>query len=174
MFRFDGTNWNEEAKLLASDGAEDDRFGCSVAVAGDWAVVGAMRDDDNGAASGSAYVFAFDGSAWVEHQKLLPADNAEGDAFGVSAAMTEGTIIVGAAYKTHEVADWAGAAYVFRLDGSQWVEEAKLLASDGSAEDYFGRSVSICGDTAVIGAVEDDTYQEDAGSAYIFRFDGTE
>ena len=76
VYRFDGTKWVEEAKLLASDGAACDYFGVSVSVSGDVAVVGADGDDDNGHQSGSAYVYRFDGTNWVEEAKLLASDGA--------------------------------------------------------------------------------------------------
>ena len=71
VFRYDGSDWVEEAKLTASDGAADDYFGISVAVSGDTAVVGAFDfERRNGSSSGSAYVFRYDGSDWVEEAKL--------------------------------------------------------------------------------------------------------
>ena len=65
-----------ETKLLPSDGAADDWFGYAVSVSGDVALVGAVEDDDNGVDSGSAYVFRWNGSNWVQEQKLLASDGA--------------------------------------------------------------------------------------------------
>jgi hypothetical protein len=173
IFRFDGSSWAEEAKLLASDGEDYDYFGCSVAISGDTAVIGADRDDnENGTDSGSAYIFRFDGSSWVQKQKLTASDGEFSDAFGRSVSISGDTAVIGADHEGDN-GTAAGAAYIFTpndIDPNNWVQEAKLLASDGSAYDQFGCSVSISGDTAVIGAYRDDNY---LGSAYLFRFNGS-
>ena len=172
IFRYNGSSWVEEAKLLAHDGAEEDRFGCSVAIFGDTAVIGAHRDDDNGYKSGSAYVFRYNGSSWVEEPKLLATDGAASDYFGWSVDISGDTAVIGA-HGNDDNGSWSGSAYIFRYNGSNWVEEAKLVAYDGAASDFFGWSVAISGDTAVIGAYGDDDNDSDFGSAYIFRYNGS-
>ena len=104
----------EQAKLLASDGAATDWFGSSVAVSGDTTVVGARGDDDSGFNSGSAYVYRYDGSAWVEEAKLLASDGAAGDFFGYSVAVSGDTAVVGAWYDDDSGSD-SGSAYVIPL-----------------------------------------------------------
>jgi hypothetical protein len=160
----------EVAKLLASDGAADDEFGESVAISGDYAIVGAYRDDDNGTDSGSAYVFERDGSGnWAEVTKLLASDGAADDDFGESVAISGDYAIVGAPIDDDNGTD-SGSAYVFERDGTgNWTEVAKLLASDGATSDYFGTSVAISGDYAIVGAYLDDDNGTDSGSAYIFE-----
>ncbi len=165
VFRWDGATWVEH-KLTASDGAAYDRFGGSVAVAGDTVVIGAAGDDDLGGSSGSAYVFRWDGATWVEH-KLTASDGAAYDLFGGSVAVAGDTAVIGAYGDDEE----AGSAYVFRWDGATWVEH-KLTASDGAAEDRFGYSVAVDGDTAVIGAPQDDDLGDSSGSVYVFNWDG--
>jgi len=172
VFRFDGTAWVEEAKLHASDGALLEFFGASVAISGDTIVVGAHFDNDLGVESGSAYVFRFDGTAWVEEAKLTASDGAAFDLFGTSVSVSRDTVVVGANFDDDNGAD-SGAAYMFRFDGTAWVEEAKLTPSDGAARDHFGGSVSVAGDMVAIGAILDDNIAVDSGSAYVFRFDGT-
>ena len=181
VFRDDGTAWVEEAKLTASDAAAGDSFGVSVAVVGDLAVVGANLDDDNGNASGSAYVFRYDGTAWVEEAKLTASDAAAGDSFGVSVAVVGDLAVVGANLDDDN-GNASGSAYVFRYDGTAWVEEAKLLATDGEALDWFGISVAISvavdGDVIVVGVPHDSFVfgagpAPNHGSAYVFRYDGT-
>jgi hypothetical protein len=88
--------WTEQGKLLAADGAVGDQFGWGVALDGDTAVVGAFRDDDNGSASGSAYVFTRVGNTWSQQAKLLPADGEVGDRFGSSVAIDGDTAVVSA------------------------------------------------------------------------------
>jgi len=162
VFRWDGATWVEH-KLTASDGAADDRFGYSVAVDGNTAVIGAAGDDDLGISSGSAYVFRWDGATWVEH-KLTASDGAAYDRFGEAVALDGNTAVIGAAGFTNS----AGSAYVFVRDGTTWTEQAKLTASDGAAYDYFGEAVALDGDTVVIGAYRDDDLGDDSGSAYVF------
>ena len=170
-FRYNGAAWVEEAKLTASDAAAGDGFGISVSVAGDTAVVGARFDDDAGIASGSAYVFRYNGAAWVEEAKLTASDAAAGDGFGASVAVADDIVVVGAGSNT-DAGTRSGSAYVFRYNGAAWVEEAKLTASDAAAEDLFGVSVAVADKTAVVGAFGNDDNGSLSGSAYIFRYNG--
>jgi len=171
IFRYDGNSWIEEAKLLASDGASGDWFGNSISISSDTIVVGAWFDGDNGYRSGAAYVFHNDGSEWIEETKLLASDGAEYDRFGESVSIDGDVIVIGTS-EDDDNGDRSGSAYVFRYDGNSWIEEAKLLASDGAADDYFGLSVSISGDATVIGANGDDDGGSGSGSAYVYRNDG--
>jgi hypothetical protein len=163
----------EIAKLLASDGVEDDFFGWQAAICGDVAVIAARGDDDNGAASGSAYVFRRDSATWVEEAKLLASDGAAHDRFGDALGIAENIIVIGASGDDDNGAS-SGSAYVFRSVGSHWVEEAKLLASDGARYDSFASSVGVFDDTVVVGAWADDDQGPGSGSAYIFRHDGSD
>ncbi len=170
VFRRHGTAWMQEAKLVAGDGFPDQLFGSAVAVDEDTALVGAMFDDTNGFRAGAAYVFRFDGENWMQEAKLLPARGTAGDEFGQTVSLSNGVALIGARYDGENGID-SGAAYVFRFDGENWIEERKLLASDGETGDRFGESVSLSGETALIGAVWDDDSGEKAGAAYVFRFD---
>jgi len=173
VYRYDGTNWVQEAKLLASDGEHHDYFGGSVAIAGDTIVIGAYGGGASGYESGSAYVFRHNGANWVEEAILLASDAAEDDAFGSSVAISGVTAVIGA-ISDDDNGESSGSAYVFRYDSTNWVEEAKLLASDGTAEDHFGSAVSLFDDTAVIGASGDWSDGGETGSAYVFRHNGTD
>ena len=164
---------NEVAKLLPADGALEDYFGHAVAVSGYTAVIGMQYDDDNGENSGSAYVFHFSGSAWVQQAKLLPADGAASDKFAVSVAIDDNTIVVGAE-EDNDTPVNAGSVYVFHLDGSNWVQQAKLLASDGDSDALFGRSMAISGETVLIGTSGHERLNQYTGSAYVFHFDGSD
>ena len=178
-----GGTWTETEKLLADDGVPDDSFGGAVAMSGDQAIVGATGDDDKGDASGSAYVFERDaGGTWTQTQKLLASDGAEDDAFGGALAISGDRAVIGAT-GDDDKGDWSGSAYIFeRNPDSTWgqtgpepgkrYETAKILASDGAADDYFGWSaVAIDGDRAVVGAPGDDDKGYASGSAYIFDRD---
>ncbi|MEE9130933.1 MAG: hypothetical protein V3T84_13015, partial [Phycisphaerales bacterium] len=181
VFRLDRTTqrWVEEQELFASDGAWQDGFGASVSLGGDVAVIGALLDDDNGANSGSAYVFRFDPETqqWVEEQKLLSSDGAGGDFFGQSVAIQGDTAIIGAkgdddACRNNPICD-SGAAYVFRFDPktSTWIETQKLLASDAAPNASLGDSVALFDDLLVIGAHATTDNGISSGSAYVFRLD---
>ena len=162
----------EQAKLLPSDGYSSDNFGYSVSLSGDYAIVGAYGDDDNGSSSGSAYIFQFSGSDWTEQDKLTPADGYSGDYFGWSVAISDDYAIVGARYGDDN-GSGSGSAYIFLRSGSEWTEQAKLLPADGYSSDYFGSSVAISGDYAIVGAYRDDDNGNNSGSAYIFQRSGS-
>jgi hypothetical protein len=172
VFRRNGSNWVEEQKLLPSDGAAYDYFGTSVSISGNVALVGADGNDDNGVDSGSAYVFRWNGSNWVQEQKLLPSDGAAYDYFGWEVSINGDVALVGAV-GDGDNGDESGSAYVFRWNGSNWVQEQKLLPSGGAAYDWFGESVSISGNVALIGADGNDDKGDDSGSAYVFRWNGS-
>jgi len=172
VFVRSGTSWTQQAKLLASDGATDDMFGASVSLSGDTALVGARGDDDNGSASGSAYVFARNGTSWTQEAKLLASDGAAQDYFGISVSLSGDTALVGARFDDDN-GNKSGSAYVFARRGTSWTQEAKLLAGDGAANDWFGDSVSLSGDTALVGARFDDDNGSASGSAYVFARNGT-
>jgi len=156
----------EVAKLTASDAAVEDFFGLSVAISGDTAVVGAEGNDDAGSRSGSAYVYKENGAAWTEEAKLTASDAAADDLFGVSIAISGDTAVVGASGEGSST----GAAYVYTRSGTTWTEEQKLTASDGGLFDEFGVSVSVSGDTVVVGAASQNSV---TGAAYVYTRSGT-
>jgi hypothetical protein len=158
-------DWTEESRLIASEGSGNDRFGTSVAVSGDTALVGCPGDDDRGSWSGSVYVFGRVNGEWVQTAKLLAADGETNDQFGSAVAMLGNLALVGAPHES-ERGFWAGAVYVFEYQGGQWTQSAKLTASDAYSTDYFGSAIALQDDLAVIGAWgESDT----AGAAYVLE-----
>ncbi len=164
--RINGT-WTRQAKLLPSDGEAQDYFAQSVSVHGDTVVIGARGHDDNGSQSGSAYVFIRGDGVWTQQAELLPSDAEEDDWFGESVSINDDTAVIGAIWDDDN-AEHAGSAYVFtRIDGV-WIQQAKLLPSDGAAGDYFGISVSVNDDTALVGAKYDDDNGYQSGSVYAF------
>lgn len=163
VFVRSGITWNQQAKLTAADPATEDLFGVCVAVQGDTAVVGALRDDDAGANSGSAYVFTRSGTSWTQQQKLTAADAAANDSFGHQVAVSGDLALVSAFLDD----SGAGSAYVFTRSGVVWTEQQKLTASDAAPGDFFG-TLALSGDTVVAGAPDDDDAGSNSGSAYIF------
>jgi hypothetical protein len=168
VFKRTSEVWTQQTHIKASDGAAGDAFGVSVAVSGQTVIVGADRDDDNGLDSGSAYVFVQAESDWLQEAKLLANDGQQGDQFGASVAISGNIAVVGAPGADTVWMD-SGAAYVFRYNGVNWVEEAKLVAVDGKAGDQFGASVSISADYVVVGAPGADG----SGALYVYKFDGS-
>jgi hypothetical protein len=160
-----GATYDQVAKLTADDAAYGDRFGRSVAIDGGTIVVGAYMKDTY---TGAAYVFrTTDGGAtYGQVAKLTAADAAGGDYFGTSVAIDGNTVVVGASEYYG-----SGSAYVFRTTdgGATYAQVAKLTASDAAADDDFGNSVAIDGDTIVVGASSDDDGGSQSGSAYVFR-----
>ncbi len=159
----------ELAEMLGNDGETFDVFGRSVALDGEGVVIGASGDTDNGEATGSAYVFTFDGTNWTQVQKLTASDGAAFDRFGFFVALDGNTAIIGTGFGGE-------AAYVFTFDGATWSEVQKLTPSDAAANDRLGECVGLNGGTAIIGSINDngDGNGDSSGSAYVFEFDGTE
>ena len=159
----------QNSRLIASDAAGHDQFGISVAVGGDIAVIGAFRDND---AAGAAYIFTKDPEgAWSETAKLTASDGDTGDWFGYSVAVHGQTVVVGALRDSETNVSQHGSAYVFTPNSEgDWVQTAKLTAPDAEADDLFGSSVAVNGDTVVVGAFldDDDSNLVWVGSTYVF------
>ena len=167
------------AKLPASDGGDGDLFGSSVCIDGDYAIVGANSDDGTGGADqGSAYVY-FKGTDWLQlnhfHQaKLTATDGLSADRFGISVSINGPYAIVGAYLDGILPTDNQGSAYIYFRTGASWSFQTKLTADDDETGDLFGKSVSINGDYAIVGAYEDDAGSNmNQGSAYVYKRSGT-
>jgi hypothetical protein len=171
VFGYDGSAWTQRAKLVPSTIQSSMNFGRAVAACGDRVVVGAPREGSPGGA-GSAYVFRYDGDAWIQEARLrapLPASSA---LFGWSVAIDGDVVVVGECYDD-EVGMNAGAAHAFRFDGSAWVYEAKLVNPASAAWDQLGCSVAVSGDRAAIGALRGTVAGNAVGTVSVFRHDGT-
>jgi len=164
------SGWSETQKIISSDGASDDRFGCSVGINGDSAIIGTYFDDfSTKTNAGSAYIFIRGGSSWTQQAKLTASDSDNDDEFGWSVAIDGDYAIVGAHKEDGSGTD-RGAAYVFYRTGSSWTEQQKLTPSDSEDNDFFGKSVSIDGEYAIVGAPGKSSNQ---GFSYIFKRSGT-
>jgi len=169
-------NWGEVKKLTSSDGEDDDFFGDSVAIYGDTAIVGAHGDKiGSNFFQGSAYIFERNqGGAnnWGEVKKLTASGGTDDDFFGSSVAIYADTAIVGAPHVNLQSPFIPGSAYIFERNhggANNWGEVKKLIASDAVADDFFGVSVAIYADTAIVGALNDVGSNNNQGSAYIFE-----
>lgn len=171
VFRRDSTTatWSLEATFVASDGDYNDLFGYSVAIDRDVIVIGARNDENDGAhAAGSAYVFRFAESTWLEEEKLVDPNGESGDLLGRAVAIEGDVILLGAPGTDHPDGT-NGSVFVFRNDGNDWTLEAELLPFDAVGKQRFGLSVSLAMSTAAVGATHDSMQ---AGAAYIFHWNG--
>lgn len=158
-----------ETKLVANDAEFGDEFGNEVAIQGNIAVIGAQGDSPLGFGTGAAYVYEKTNSGWQQQQKLTAGDSAAAQFFGSSVAIDGNRIVIGA-WGDQNAGGFSGAAYVFVRSGGTWVEEQKLIGSESSPGDGFGKSVAIEGDTIVCGAFgNSDSGQSEVGSVYVFR-----
>ncbi len=145
--------WEETQKLQSSDGTFFDNFGRSVSLDGNNILIGAMGDDDNGSASGSAYVFELTGNDWLETHKIKQPDGEAFDKFGAAVSLSNNKLIIGSPN------DGQGSAHIFEFDSNNWNFSKKLLSYDGILDIDFGRSVKIEENIAIVGQ---------KGAAYIF------
>ncbi len=176
VFTRSGGVWTEQAKLLASDKANQDLFGGSVSLNGDGstAIIGAYNEDDSGTTNnGAAYIFTRSGSVWTQQAKLLASDKANSDQFGYSVSLSSdgNAALISARGDSEGVTTGNGAAYIFTRTGGVWTQQAKLFAADKASSDAFSHSVSLSndGNTVLIGAIyEDDGGATNNGAAYVF------
>jgi len=175
VFTRSGAAWTLQQKLTAQDGAAKSEFGFSVAISGDTVVIGAPLDDTGGNGDqGSAYVFTRSGAVWTQQQKLTAQDGAANDFFGFSVAISGETVAVSAFGDDIGANENQGSAYVFTRSDTTWTQQQKLIANDGEAGHFFGRSVAISGDTVVAGENLDKVGANEAqGSVYVFTRNGT-
>ena len=168
IYFFDGNTWQQQQKLVASSGTADDFLGTCVSISGNFAVVGSPDESLRGA----AYVYFFNGTSWMQQQRLSAIAGNNSDQFGTDVSIEGNTIVVGASlYNKGTVTD-AGAAYVFVFNGSSWVQQQRLEATDGASGDRFGTSVSLSGDRMLIGSPRCDGSATDQGAAYVFSLSG--
>jgi hypothetical protein len=177
VFVRNGTNWTQQAKLIASDGVGEDLFATSVDVSGDTAVVGAWMDTEGiNSFQGSAYIFTRNSAGqWSQQTKILANDGLAGDWFGISSAVEGDTVIVGARQDnlnpgTPGSGNGQGSTYIYTRSGVTWTLQQKIIANGGLPGDAFGESCAILGDSVVVGAVFANVGK---GATFLFRRSGT-
>ncbi|WP_343328035.1 FG-GAP repeat protein [Leptospira levettii] len=217
VFQRTGSTWAQEAYLKAPNTETTDFFGTAVAIDGNTILVSAIQEDSNqititngptasidnsASSSGAVYVFQRTGSTWVQQAYIKPPNAEANDQFGISLSISGDTIVVGAfneasnqttitngtSASANNSAAFAGAAYVFQRSGTSWAQQAYLKASNIEANDRFGTSVSISGDTIVVGSGFEDSNQTTitngatastdntasaSGAAYVYRRTGS-
>lgn len=161
--------------LVPPTAAWNGHFGKAIAISGDTAIIGAEGDVDTCPGgppcnSGTVFVYVRTERGWTLQTKIRPADPAPGDNFGHCVAIDGDTILVGSYQSDLPNANETGAVYVFQRIQNSWMQTAKLVSSDPRPQLWFGYSVAIAGDTAVIGApYESQSFQiYRSGSVYVF------
>ena len=166
-YEWDGSTWLEN-KITASDGQDLDLFGGSVSLGNNIIVAGANGDDDSGTFTGAVYYYEWDGSMWIEN-KITASDAAAIDHFGISVSVDQERFVIGA-YGDDDNGSFSGSAYIY--DYSNCPPTTKIIASDGTIDDEFGRSVSNDQDRIVVGAHTDDDNGSNSGSVYVYEHNG--
>ncbi|MEZ4334084.1 MAG: SUMF1/EgtB/PvdO family nonheme iron enzyme [Myxococcota bacterium] len=179
VFSRDGGIWTEQQRLVDLDGVSGDSFGWSVAISGDTVVVGspfAVGLPVSPFQTGAAFVFTRSGGLWTEQARLVaplgfsnqPGHDTE---FGFAVSVSGDTALIGAP-RRFTGKFWNGAAYVFVRNAGIWTGQATFFPFDSTV--WLGQSVSVSGDTAVVGAFHDPPSAIDyAGSVYVFTRSGT-
>ncbi|MBL7663759.1 MAG: hypothetical protein JNM93_01405, partial [Bacteriovoracaceae bacterium] len=213
VYKRTGVNWAQEAYIKAVNSEPSDQFGHSVSLSGDTLAVGAIGEDGfqntitNGTTasglngysnSGAVYIYKRSGANWAQEAYIKAANANHNQNFGWSVSLSGNTLVVGAraedsnqttitngttASTNNSNAD-SGAAYVYKRVGVNWSQEAYIKAANNDANDYFGQSVSLSGDTIVVGSHNEasnqttitngvtasaDNSNANAGAAYIYR-----
>jgi hypothetical protein len=177
--------WHQEAYVKpltpsASGGFAGPQGNNNVAISGDTMVIGAATESGEFEGEGAVYIYVRSGRTWTEQARLKAPNAGENFFFGYSVAIDGDTLVVGSSYEDsawHSVYNGAdassdtsapnsGAAYIYVRTGTTWSQQAYLKASNATAFDYFGGSVSISGDTVVVGAYGEN---HNEGAAYVFK-----
>jgi len=214
IYHFDGVAWSPESYIKASNSDSNDHFGTSIALNADGTTlaVGSLDDsmatgvngdegDNSAEGAGAVYVFRFDGGDWFQQAYIKASNTEAGDRFGSSVSLSAdgNSLVAGARLEDgsdsginsdqHDnLASDSGAAYLFRFNGQDWIQEAYIKASNTDVGNQFGSAVSLSdsGNVLVIGAVDERgtstgiNGDQNSGSpvgigaAYVFRFDGTD
>jgi hypothetical protein len=179
LYKHDGNHWVFMQSLIASDGSAYDEFGYAVAISGTGhLVVGALRDDDMGDASGSVYLYTLNSTSntWGDEQKIVASDGAAYAWYGYAVAMSgTGHLVVGA-FGNDDKGSASGSVYLYTLNSTSntWGDEQKIVASDGAEWDWFGYAVAMSGTGhLVVGAVYGEDKVSDSGAVYLFTHDST-
>lgn len=161
--------FTQEAQAFASDADAGDRFGTSVAISDEYMLVGAERESEFGSHAGAAYLYKINADKSLsELSKITASDAGSGDDFGISVAISDSYIVIGADMEDTN-GTYAGAAYVYQIADDTVTQIAKITASDASSDSWFGRSVAISNKYIVVGAYRDDISISGSGSVYLFK-----
>ena len=171
VYAFERTpsGWVETQKFGASDGTGDDKFGWTLAMDGDRAIIGAYQHDTPAINVGAVFFFERDASGWVEVAKFTSPSGATDTLYGWSVDIAGDWAIAGAP-QDESTGVGVGAAYVFHRDaGGTWTEAAQLAPATPVFFTNYGESVAIDGSTAVVGADRYHFPSGFAGGAFVYE-----
>ena len=170
FFQFDGTNWNFMQKVFDAQPANTDEFGCAVHIKGNRAIIGAWQGGPTSSSNmGSANIYEFDGTNWVFVQEIYDPQGSSGDHFGISVAIENNDVLVGAPWDDNSV-DQDGSFYYYQYNGTSWNKIQKIINPYPTIGDQFGHKVSFGGNDAVITCPYfDQPPQNSKGAGYIYR-----
>ncbi|MEO7311352.1 MAG: FG-GAP repeat protein [Chitinophagaceae bacterium] len=174
VFKLENGVWVQKQKITGSNAVSGDSFGWNISIKKGLAVITAALDDIGTATdAGSAFIFALNDTTgmWVETQKIFANDGTSGDNFGNTACISGDKMIITAIYDDVNSIARRGSAYIFTNQSGNWVQTAKLIASDGAYEDYFGTNAAIQGDFALVGAYAADATYGNQGACYLFKLE---
>jgi hypothetical protein len=170
IYHFNGSSWVFMKKLIDSTGANDDAFGNSVSLSGNYAIVGAYADDGTFVDQGSASIFQKIGDDWVFMQKIIHSTAEAQDNFGISVVVSGNQAMIGTPSYDSIYAD-QGCVNVYQYNGSNWVLMQKIIDDTGGMQFAFGFSISTSGNYAIIGAPAEEVNSNQAqGSASFYRY----
>jgi len=176
VYRRTGPTWTLEATLIPDDLSPQDKFGDAVAISGNTIVIGAPTQDAHGDNAGAAYIYHFDGTAWVFIQKLLPESFSTNQIFATAVAVEGQDLIVGAPGDSTN-GNFAGAIYTYSNTGpsdNPWMLQSTIRPDDNDSIDFFGVAIAIDNGRAAVGAFENERPGPDAilpGSVYLYQRD---
>ena len=156
------------------EGISEDAFGAAVAISGNTVAVGAPDRDDIGGNSGAVYIYVNDSGSWTLEQKLLAKDGALNDNFGFSLALEGNRLIIGSRRGGGSGAPQSGAVYVYERSGKVWTRTKKLDPANTGFEDFFGYSVALYHDYALVGAPQVDGVGGKTGAAFLYQYNGAD
>jgi len=175
VFTRSGTTWTQQSYIKASNTGNADRFGYSLSLYGDTLAVGAHGESSNAMGingeqtnndkgySGAVYVYTRTGTTWTQEAYVKASYTETGDRFGFQVSLSDNILAVGTTQEdsnatgingdqTNNLAEYSGAAYVYTRTGTTWTQQAYIKASNAETFEWFGSSISVSGDTLVIGA----------------------
>lgn len=171
IYQLSGGAWVLMNKITDATGEAEDRFGHSVSISGNYAIVGAPYDAVGAnIIQGSVSIYQLSGGSWVLMSKITDATGAPFDIFGLSVSISGNYAIVGAYADDVGANVNQGSASIYQLSGGAWEWMNKITDANGAAGDLFGFSVSIFGNYAIVGAPTDDVgANATQGSASIYQ-----
>jgi hypothetical protein len=168
LYRWNGTTVDGPTLIANPEPSAFDLFGISVAIDGDYAVIGATGDNSS---LGAAYVYHLDGGVWALQDKLVNETGVSSSNFGVMVAVSGDYLAVGAPF-TSTPESQCGAVFMYRRTGGDWVYQQEVQAFNAAQDDFFGTALTLSGSTIAISSICDDDMGEESGSVYVYYLNG--